>query len=174
MWIWTIVLGGCVPDDWDGQPYVPDGVALDTGADTAASTADPTAIVGRWRSEGDDLSPLFAGAPFSYVQVDVQFEADARYTATSTDGGGTTVVLSGTYTADRQSTPGVVVLSQSEPYEASATGLWQVEGDLLTYEVVQTLPDYGFAPPTPEAGFGSTSGPGMDAGINVQRYRRQP
>ena len=43
----------------------------------------------------------------------------------------------------------------------------------MTYEVVQTVPDYGYTPPTPTSGFGTTSGPGVSAGDNVQIYRRR-
>jgi hypothetical protein len=35
-------------------------------------------------------------------------------------------------------------------------------------------PDYGYDPPTPEGDFGSSSGPDLDPGANVQVYRRQP
>ena len=52
-------------------------------------------------------------------------------------------------------------------------GIYEVDGNTLTYEVVQVDPDYGFTPPTPESGFGSTGGPNMTEGINVQVYRRQ-
>lgn len=172
MFVTSLVLGGCLPDDWNGEPYVPT-TAAPTG-DTAEPSTDPASLVGSWRSEGEDLSELFAEPPFGYVQVDVRFGADERYTVTSVDGNGASYELSGTYTASTDTVPGVITLSQSEPYEAEASGLWAVSADELTYEVVQTVPDYGFAPPTPEGGFGSTAGPGMDPGVNVQRYRRQP
>jgi len=69
--------------------------------------------------------------------------------------------------------PGTISLSQSVPTEATAEGIWQVSGTTLTYEVVQTDPDFGFTAPTPEAGFGSTAGPGLTPDINVQVYEVQ-
>jgi hypothetical protein len=74
---------------------------------------------------------------------------------------------------DASTSPGSITLTQASPYAATAVGIYQVDGDTLTYEVVQTLPDYGFTPPTSETGFGSTSGPGLDADVNIQIYQRQ-
>lgn len=166
-----LLLGGCFPDDWDGQPYVPatDGVPPAT-SDSGAPADD--GIVGRWVSEGSDRSPLFAAEPFDYASVVAAFAAGGDYVVTSTDAEGAAYVLTGTYVA-APGEPGTVTLTQAEPYPATAEGIWAVEGDTLTYEVVQTVPDYGFSPPTPGGGFGSTSGPGMTPGLNVQTYRRQ-
>ena len=80
--------------------------------------------------------------------------------------------VTGTWTADTSTEPGVVSLEQEEPYEAKASGIFAVDGAVLTYEVVQTEPDYGFSPPTPQGGFGSTNGPGVGPGDNVQTFRR--
>ncbi|MCB9689426.1 MAG: hypothetical protein H6738_03615 [Alphaproteobacteria bacterium] len=178
-----LLLAGCFPDDWNGQPYQPglgggtDGgtwvTETDVGGGDTGDTTVPVdrGIVGSWVSEGSHLSDLFAGEPFNYVLVEARFKSDGSYVVTSEDDGGTSYVLTGTYTTtDGQ--PGTIALVQSEPYVAEASGIWQVDGDQLRYEVVQTLPDYGFAPPTPEKGFGSTSGPGMTAGVNVQVYVR--
>lgn len=175
-------LAGCFPDDWNGLPYQPGVVTpgggttiVDTDGGGGTDTGDPTVptagIVGVWVSEGSRLSDLFAGDPFDYVMVEAHFKADASYVVTSEDAGGTSYVLTGTYVAE-EGTPGTIALSQVQPYVAEASGIWQVDGDELRYEVVQTLPDYGFAPPTPEAGFGSTAGPGMTPGVNVQVYLR--
>jgi hypothetical protein len=81
--------------------------------------------------------------------------------------------LVGTFVADEGTSPATIVLTQTSPYAATAEGIYQVDGDTLTYEVVQTQPDYGFLPPTPETGFGSTSGTGLNPGDNIQIYRRQ-
>lgn len=172
-----LLLAGCFPDDWDGRPYRPDtgsGPGVVQTDDTGSAVTDDPGLPGAWRSEGGDLSELFSGDPFNYAWVEAEFGTDGDYVVTSADQGGAEYVLTGTYTVDEATTPGTVVLTQTEPYEATAEGIWQVDGDVLTYEVVQTDPDYGFAPPTPEAGFGSTAGPGLSSGANVQRYRRLP
>lgn len=171
---------GCVPDDWDGHAY---------GADTGApATADPapdtepdpltagTALDGQWLSEGDDLSPLFASALFDYERVEASFGPGDAYVTVVTDGTGAEARLSGTFTADPPSDgPAVVTLHQVQPYEAEAVGIFQLtEGapDRLQWEIVQVDPDYGYTPPTPATGFGSTSGPGLTPGANVQAYAR--
>ena len=67
----------------------------------------------------------------------------------------------------------IAFTSQGEA--STSEGLWRVEGDLLTYEVVQVQPPLpgGQTPPTPAGGFGSTNN-GALGDDNVQRYRRQP
>ena len=47
----------------------------------------------------------------------------------------------------------------------------QFVADTMYYEIVQTNPDIGATPPTPEAGFGSSSG-GVLGMTNVQKYVR--
>lgn len=165
----TLPFVGCLVDDWNGQPYAP--TATTPSTDDTAAAPGATALADAWRSEGGDLSDLFSGEPFRYVAVEAVFRADGGYVVTSTDQDGATYVLTGTYAAT-DGAPGAVSLSQVEPYEAEAEGIWQVDGDTLTYEVVQTVPDYGFVPPTPAGGFGSTAGPGLSPGVNVQIYRR--
>lgn len=166
----TLPFVGCLVDDWNGQPYVPAGGGTVVTDDTGV-VEGTVALAGTWRSEGGDLSELFSGDPFHYVSVEATFAADGSYVVSSTDRDGTSYVLTGVWSgADGQ--PGTVSLSQTEPYEAEAEGIWQVDGDTLTYEVVQTIPDYGFVPPTPAGGFGSTSGPGLTPGLNVQLYQR--
>lgn len=155
------LLVGCMPDDWNGEPYL--------GPDGTGTTEEAPAFAGSWISEGADLSELFAAEPFSYERVEAVFEAAGGYSVTST-AEGAEYVLTGTWVADEAS----VTLLQVTPYEAEAAGIWEVDGDVLTWEVVQTVPDYGFVPPTPESGFGTTSGPGLEAGANVQIYRRLP
>ena len=76
-----VLLSGCFPDDWDGSPYQPDGATVSVG-DTSDVSAI-SALVGSWRSEGDDLSPLFSGEPFHYVRVDSDFAAGGGYSVTS-------------------------------------------------------------------------------------------
>ncbi|MEQ1567543.1 MAG: hypothetical protein ABMA64_18015 [Myxococcota bacterium] len=157
----------CFPDDWDGQPYSGwDGLA---GATDTAAPRSP--LVGAWVSEGSDIAALLADPPFSYVRVDAVFGSDGSYSVDSITRDDLVIELSGTWSSDGSTTPAAIALHQTEPYEALASGIWQVEGGELTYEVVQTTPDYGYVPPTPAGGFGSTAGPGVEPGVNVQTFR---
>ena len=167
----VVVLVGCMPDDWNGEPYTGPGTVVDT--DTDGGTGSDIGFVGSWVSEGADLSELFAAEPFSYERVEAQFGANGDYAVTSTAGDGAVYVLTGSWVAE-EGEPGAVSLMQVTPYEAEAEGIWQVEGEVLSWEIVQTVPDYGFVPATRESGFGSTAGPGLEAGANVQTYRPLP
>ncbi|MDP2311809.1 MAG: hypothetical protein Q8P41_02820 [Pseudomonadota bacterium] len=167
--ILALALFACTPDDVTDEPK-------DTAGDTADTDTDPSTGPGdihdAWVSEGDDISVLFSAPPFAYVRIEATFNADASYVVTTTDGEGATADLTGTFVTDDSTNPGTITLTQATPYDATAVGIWQVERDTLSYEVVQTLPDYGFVPPTPDTGFGSTSGPGVAADSNVQIYQR--
>jgi hypothetical protein len=173
----ALALAGCVPDDYDGT--WPDSDVEDSGDPVVDDTDDTDApagpaIVGTWVSEGDDLSELFAGEPFNYVRIEAYFRADGKCGSVIEDQDGQTAETAGTCILDDSTNPGSITIEQSSPYEATAKGIWRVSGTTLTYEVVQTVPDYGFTPPTPSTGFGSTSGPNLDSGVNVQTYRRAP
>jgi len=151
-------------DDTDGT----------VSSDDTGTTGDGSdAIVGTWVSEGDDVSPLFGGDPFNYTRVVAVFEASGDLAATATDASGGTVDFVSTYTVDTSTYPGTIVVAQTVPYVATSEGIWQVDGDTLTYEVVQTDPDYGYTPPTPDTGFGSTAGPNLTPDVNIQYYQRQ-
>jgi len=134
----------------------------DTDTDTEAATAGD--INDAWLSEGADISALFQEAPFSFVSVAATFNVDLGYTVVAMDGEGAATTFAGTFVVDATTSPGTITLTQSSPYTATSVGIYQVDADTLTYEAVQTVPDYGFTPPTPETGFGTTAGPGVVAG----------
>jgi hypothetical protein len=185
----AVALTGCKPDDVDGKtgdtaaPTETDtdtdtdadsdadaDADTDTDTDTQIDPAD--AILGDWVSEGDDVSPLFE--LFYLVRIDATFSSDGTYSVDSLDASGASVNYTGTYTVAVDTTPHTIVLEQTTPSIATASGIWEVAGDgVLSYEVVQTVPDIGFAPPTPAAGFGSTVGTGISPGDNVQVFRPQ-
>lgn len=142
----------------------PDDVGSD---DTAAGTGS---LVGDWVSEGDDISPLFAVDPFNFVTINASFLADASYTVEVVDVDGQTGTLTGTFVTDTSTSPATIVLTQATPYAATASGIWEIAQGELTYEVAQTSGGTGLVPATPETGFGSTSGAGLEAGVNVQIY----
>lgn len=166
-------IAGCLPDDWNGEPYTGPPTSLSTPTVDTGTIPGGPALVGSWVSEGADLSPLFADPPFSYDRVETTFRADLTYTTSTVTADGE-VTLSGTFSVDEATSPPSVDVEQLVPYVATALGIWDVDGDTLTWEVVQVVPDYGYIPPTPETGFGSTSGPGLVADANIQIYRRSP
>lgn len=172
----------CAVDDVKDDTGAPDDTAdtADSGDTTDTSETGDTSgddgpgdLTGTWLSEGENLSPLFAAEPFSYVSITADFGGDGAYDVAATDADGQTVTLTGTYVVDVTTNPGTIILTQTTPYSATAEGIWQVVGTTLTYEVVQTVPDYGFTPPTPETGFGSTAGGSLAPGDNVQVYVKQ-
>ncbi len=168
-------LTACLPDD------VTDGAPLDTSepvdtSDTSQDTSQDTeqseeGIQGAWRSEGADLAPLLVDV-FGFNQVDARFKGDGSYTVDAVADDGKTYAFAGTYTVGTGTTPHTIVLSQTSPSTATAEGIYRVQEGVLTYEVVQTQPDFGFTPPTPQSGFGSTQGEGIAPDSNVQVYRR--
>lgn len=177
-----LALGACT-----GDPYKDDSTADDSATTDDTSTTDDTntddsadpvidsKLVGAWISEGENLSPLFAGRFFKYVSVSAEFKADASYVVQAVDQAGSTYDFTGSFVIDESTAPATIVLTQATPSVVTAEGIYEIdEADLLTYEVVQTDPNpNGFVAPTPETGFGSTSGPGLNPGDNVQKYVRQ-
>ncbi len=171
----AVLFAGCDDDgtDTDNGSDVDSG-DTDVGTDTDAGTdAMASAIVGDWNSSGDDVAPLLSGAPALFADIDAAFEADGTYEviATNTDGNATT--FTGTYTVDTSTDPHGITLTQTVPQEATSVGIFEVDGTTMTYEVVQTVPDFGFVAPTPATGFGSTSGNGLAADVNTQVYQAQ-
>lgn len=173
-----LILLGCRPDDVAGDggatdAGTADGGDADGGAGDGGGTGDceGSSLLGDWRSEGEDISPLFQLATFDYARVDARFGEDCLYRVEVLTHGGDEYTLTGSWQA-AEGSPGTITQWQDYPYSARAEGIWQVAGDTLTFEVVQVDPDYGFTAPTPSTGFGSTAGQGLSAGDNVQTYRR--
>jgi hypothetical protein len=177
-----LALGGCTGDPYKDDSPTDDSAAADdtnttddTNTDDSADPVIDSTLVGAWLSEGENLSPLFAGRFFKYVSVSADFKADASYTVQAVDQAGATYDFTGTFTIDETTSPASIVLVQATPSVVTAEGIYAVdEADLLTYEVVQTDPNpNGFVAPTPETSFGSSSGPGLNPDDNVQKYVRQ-
>jgi hypothetical protein len=174
--VFTTLSTGCQPDDVKGEDSggAADGTDGTDGADGTDGTdgggADPAAIQGTWLSEGDNVAPLLAD--FGFTSLTATFGADGSY-AVEAVYNGNPIPLTGTYTVDVSTTPHTIVVNQESPQAVTSAGIWQVEGDTLTYEIVQTSPDQGFTAPTPDSGFGSTAGAGVEPNSNIQVYVRQ-
>lgn|GEM_PF-423840 len=157
----------------------------------APSTAPPTdapptpqsgaSIVGVWLSEGDDVAPLLAGPGVNVVRLDATFNTDGTFAASFVDRDDRVVAFTGRFSTDTRTVPHRVVLDQETPQAVRSEGIWTLTptragqvsgGDVLRYEIAQTQPPLnGVSAPTPEGGFGSTSGGDFGAD-NVQTYRR--
>jgi hypothetical protein len=172
-WVGALWLAGCAT----GQPVTP----YDSGGDADTESSSPSsgdsdappstsgddgAWVGRWVSEGDDVAALFTSSQPAVTRVTARFEASGAYTATVLNSDGDTFTFTGAYTVDDATDPAGIALDQQAPYAASLEGIIAVEGDVLTYDVV----DLSLGnPATSGRGFGSSSA----GDANIQTYRRR-
>lgn len=152
---------------------------------TAPVQVDP--IVGTWVSEGTNLAPGLAVAPFNVIKIVATFNANKSYTVVQTDNANVTTTLSGTYTntettnTDASTTTGTlgakiytIVANQSTPAAVTATGIYAISANKMTYEVIQTTPALtGVTAPTAAEGFGSTKIAGTKYNIYIQKYVKQ-
>jgi hypothetical protein len=136
-------------------------------------------IIGTWVSQGADIAPLLAGAPFNNVKITATFKDDGTYTVVGIDSSNKEIDYSGTYQI-MPSTVGNIVqirLSQVTPSTTQAEGMYQIDTTQMParmqYEVVQTQPTNGLQPPTPDKGFGSTIYNGMQISTLIQKFSRQ-
>lgn len=144
-------------------------------------------IVGVWVSEGANVAPGLAGAPFNVAKIVATFNANQSYTVVQTDKSGVPATLSGTYTnpiststdgSDVYGTKGAaiysIVANQSSPTSVVASGIYAISGTKMTYEVIQTTPAItGVTAPTASAGFGSYKYNGTAYSVYVQKYVKQ-
>ena len=146
----------CSDDDDDGPPTQP-------------PAADPW--VGQWLSAGSNVAPILV-AIFNYDSVRVWLNDDQTVRLDTHVAGGAWSSVTGVYTVTESTSGDVHAISLV--YAAfSQEGIIEVtEGtpDQFRLEVVQTVPDIGAVPRTPETGFGSDSALG-DA--NIQVYVRE-
>ncbi len=133
-------------------------------------------IIGKWLSTGANLAPLLV-ALAGYDSIYANFYINNTYDVRAVDTAGTAYSLTGTYTIGKSNVGNIynITLNQSTPTTLTSIGIFEIAVNqtphLMTYEVAQTEPNIGATPPTPEAGFGSTSG-GAFGTLNVQKYIR--
>ncbi len=165
----SVVLTSCKKDDSTTEPVVVD------------------AIVGTWVSEGANVAPGLAVAPFNVSKIVATFNANKTYTVVQTDKSNVTTTLTGTYTntastsTDASATTGTqgatiynIVCNQATPASVIATGIYAISGSKMSYEVIQTTPALtGVSAPTAAGGFGSTTIAGTKYAIYIQKYVKQ-
>ncbi|HMY84406.1 MAG TPA: hypothetical protein PLC76_03860 [Saprospiraceae bacterium] len=125
---------------------------------------------GKWFSY--PVAPILASFADS---ISCEFKTDLTYTVNQYKDGAK-VVLTGTYVQTKSGVGSIynIKLNQTSPTALTAEGILEVSGDNKTmkYEVVQTEPSLGIAPPTAAGGFGSTGG-GLFGTNVVQNYVRR-
>jgi hypothetical protein len=147
------------------------------GAATAVDDtgAQQKAIVGDWLSDGANVAPLLAGAPFNWTTITANFDGSGSYTVLGTDKSGKQTTFAGTWSATQSEVSAIwnIVVNQSAPSTTTAEGIYQVDGATMKYEVVQTQPTNGLLPPTAAQGFGSTVYNGKKIDTLIQTFVRQ-
>lgn len=146
--------------------------------------SDP--IVGVWLSEGLNVPYGLRIAPFKVKKITATFNDNKSYTVVQVDSANVQTTFTGTYattvsvktdTASASLTKGAVinniVASQATPTVVTATGIFAISSTNMSYEVIQTSPSLGVNPPTPDAGFGSTSVGTTKYPIYIQKYVKQ-
>lgn len=140
--------------------------------DDQPTTEQKTGIQGEWQSSGTDVAPLLV-ALFGTDSVYANFATDMTYSVEQYDTSGAKLTLTGTYMQEESSVEDIwtIEVNQTAPATLTSEGIFEVEGNTMRYEIVQTNPDIQAVPPTPQDGFGSTNG-GAAGMTNVQVYQR--
>lgn len=144
------------------------GCEEDSGTNAVDTPSD--LIVGKWLSTGDNVAPLLATF-FAYDSVRVEFKDDMSVVLESHVANGAWTTQSGTYVVTESEDGDVHTINLI--YSAfEQQGIFQITGgdpDMFQLEAVQTNPDIGATPRTPESGFGSDTSLGSS---NIQKYVR--
>ncbi|MDZ7264897.1 MAG: hypothetical protein ONB16_09960 [candidate division KSB1 bacterium] len=153
--------------------------ALSCSKDKDKNPTGPTEqpdLIGTWLSTGANVAPLLV----QLMAIDslwAEFKTDNTYLVKAKSTTGTVTQFTGTYTHEK-STVGTIYkikLNQTTPTVLTSEGIYQIDKtktpNEMMYEVVQTEPNIGATPPTPEGGFGSTNGGALGT-WNVQKYIR--
>ncbi len=143
-------------------------------------------IVGVWVSEGLNVPFGLRSAPFKVKKITATFNENKSYTVKQIDSANVETTFTGTITyteststdtVSTSTTKGAkiytIVASQATPSVVTSTGIYAISGTNMTYEIIQTSPNLGVTPPTPAAGFGSTSVGTTKYPIYIQKYVKQ-
>jgi hypothetical protein len=153
-------------------PTCSDGIqnGTETGIDCGGTCSEcKEGVQGKWKSY--PVAPILTTFADSII---AEFKTNSTYSVDQWKGG-TKVNLTGTYVQTKSNVGAIytIKINQSTPTVISAEGILEVSSDNKTmkYELLQTEPNLGFAPPTPAGGFGSTAG-GAFGTTNIQNYVR--
>jgi len=136
-------------------------------------------VIGRWYSAGNDVAPILRGRPFFTDSIYAEMRADFTFRVESYDAARVMTLFTGTF-SQRESGIGAIwniTLQQNVPFAGVSEGIFMIHWDenpiRMRYEVLQTTPALGLAPPTAIGGFGSSAGGALGQN-NVQVFRRMP
>ena len=169
----SVTSSSCEKDD-EPTATCTDGIQNgdETGVDCGGScSACAVALQGtKWQSSGANVAPLLVTL-FDTDSIFAQFNADFTYLVEQYDSQGAKIELRGTYTQSESTVSGIwnVEVNQTSPAALTSKGIFQITGNTMKYEIVQTEPNIGAVPPTAAGGFGSTNGGGLGT-ANVQNY----
>lgn len=151
--------------------------------DAVVTPVAKDAIVGTWVSEGLNVPYGLRVAPFKVVKITATFNENKSYTVVQVDSANVSTTFTGTITYSESSSSDTVststtknakiwniVANQATPSVVTSTGIFAISGTNMTYEIIQTSPALGVTPPTPAAGFGSTSVGTTKYPIYIQKY----
>jgi hypothetical protein len=143
---------------------------------SSGPTAPRDAIIGTWVSEGNNVA-IGLRMTLKTKKIVATFNENNTYTVVATDSNNVSVTYSGTYQSagvtDTLIHP--ITLNQQNPVALQSQGIYQIKGNVMTYEVIQVNPPIqGFTPPTVQEGFGSTKYNGVPLGVTwVQVFVKQ-
>lgn len=136
-------------------------------------TLEESGVIGKWISEGNNVAPLLGF--FDIVKITAEFREDNTYRVFSYTSDEVETLFEGVFTQERSNVGNIwtIYLEQGVPSAVTSEGIFEVTipatgPRTMRYEVIQTNPALGTAP-TPEEGFGSSSG-GTLGQSNVQNY----
>ena len=146
----------------------------DNGGTNPNPTPETDPWVGSWISEGDNVAPILATG-FDIERGEVTMNEDGTITLVQKVTGQPETTNSGVYSVIESDTGDIhaIQISYTGNPSFDQEGIIQViEGDpeTMRLEVVQTVPDIGATPLTPEDGFGADPTLGD---TNIQVYERQ-
>lgn len=144
--------------------------------ETTGPETQKDAIVGTWVSEGNNVA-LGLRVVLKTKKIVATFNENKTYTVVSTDSNNVSVTYTGTYQSAGVADTLIhdITLNQQTPTSLTSQGIYQVKGNVMTYEVIQVNPPLqGFTPPTVQEGFGSTKYNGVKLGTYwVQIFVKQ-
>jgi hypothetical protein len=159
--------------------YDADGAAmLSTEKLSTSKLAQNLGIIGEWNSY--DISGVLRSLGYD-EKITAKFNSNNTYEVT-TSLKTVSYVLKGTFKQEKSTSGNIwnITLNQtsmnSSPTDLTSQGIFEVykaTNDSMYYEVAQSNPAIaGVTPPTPQAGFGSTSS-GAFKKLNIQKYKRK-
>ncbi len=163
-------LPSCKKDD--DKATCTDGIQNgdETGVDCGGSCAACfVGVQGNWKSVGANMAPGLVALGIDSIYA--EFNTNSTYTVTSYSGGAP-LDLTGTYVQTASGVGSIwnITVEQTSPSVLTSEGIFEVNGDNMTYEVIQTAPAIGATPPTAAAGFGSSTFGGTPLGtVYVQK-----